>query len=43
MLKDLKGKKAEKISLKYQVLCKETAMVGSIKQREKATGTLLEY
>ena len=31
------------ISLKYQVLCKQTAMIGVVKQKEKATGELKEY
>ena len=31
------------ISLKYQVLCDETAMVGVIKEMDKATGELKLY
>jgi len=30
-------------SIKYQVLCEETAMVGVVKQKKKATGELEEY
>ena len=31
------------LSLRYQVLCKQTAMIGVVKQKEKATGELKEY
>jgi hypothetical protein len=30
-------------SIKYQVLSKETAMVGVVKQKKKATGELIEF
>jgi len=33
----------ERLSLRYQVLSKETAMVGVVKQKEKATGELLTF
>ena len=32
-----------KCSIKYQVLSKETAMVGVVKQKKKATGELIEF
>lgn len=33
----------EPISVKYQVLCKKTAMIGVVKQKEKVTGELKEF
>jgi hypothetical protein len=31
------------MSVKYQVLSKETAMIGVVKQKKKATGEMIEY
>jgi len=31
------------MSVKYQVLSKETAMIGVVKQKKKATGEMVEY
>ena len=42
-LQKLTGKKNVKCSTKYQVLSKETAMIGVVKQKKKATGELVEY
>jgi hypothetical protein len=42
-LHTLKGKENVKCSIKYQVLSKETAMIGVVKQKKKATGELEEY
>jgi hypothetical protein len=39
----LNGKENIECSVKYQVLSKETAMIGVVKQKKKATGELLEY
>ena len=39
----LKGKDVIPNSLKYQVLCEETAMIGIVKQKEKTTGEVKEY
>lgn len=39
----LKGHDQIALSVKYQVLCDETAMIGVIKQKDKATGDLKEY
>ena len=30
-------------SLKYQVLCDQTAMIGVVKQKEKATGEIKQF
>jgi hypothetical protein len=43
MLQKLTGKKNVDCSIKYQVLSKKTAMIGVVKQKNKATGELLEY
>ena len=42
-LRKLTGQANVECSIKYQVLSKETAMVGVVKQKKKATGELLEY
>ena len=42
-LRKLTGEDNVQCSIKYQVLSKETAMVGVVKQKKKATGELLEY
>jgi len=42
-LTELNGKQNIDCSVKYQVLSKETAMVGVVKQKKKATGELIEY
>ena len=42
-LKSLKGVENIKCSVKYQVLSKETAMIGICKQYIKATGKLREF
>ena len=42
-LKELKGTPNVLCAVKYQVLSKETAMVGVIKHRNKATGELENY
>jgi hypothetical protein len=31
------------VSLKYQVLCEQTAMVGVVKQKDKSTGEMQSY
>ena len=43
MFKDLDKQESIQKSIKYQVLSKETAMVGVVKQKKKATGEMLEY
>lgn len=43
MFKDLNKQESIEKSIKYQVLSKETAMVGVVKQKKKATGEMLEY
>lgn len=42
-LQSLKGQENVACSVKYQVLSKETAMVGVVKQKQKATGEMLQY
>ena len=42
-LQKLKGAQNVAMSVKYQVLSKETAMIGVVKQKKKATGEMLEY
>ncbi len=42
-LGSLSGKENVKLSVKYQVLSKETAMIGVVKQKQKATGEMREY
>lgn len=42
-LRSLTGVKNTECSVKYQVLSTETAMVGVVKQKKKATGELVEY
>ena len=39
----LKGISPIQNSLKYQVLCEDTAMIGVVKQKEKATSEVKEY
>jgi len=39
----LKGVENISCSVKYQVLSKETAMVGVVRQKKKATGELEEH
>lgn len=43
MFKDMDKQESIQKSIKYQVLSKETAMVGVVKQKKKATGEMLEY
>lgn len=43
MLHKLDGQPNIDCSIKYQVLSKETAMVGVVKQKKKATGEMVEY
>ena len=31
------------VSLKYQVICEQTAMVGVVKQKDKSTGEMQSY
>ena len=42
-LKSLSGDENVKCSVKYQVLSNETAMVGVIKQKDKATGEIKTF
>jgi len=42
-LQKLEGQASIDVSIKYQVLSKETAMIGVVKQKVKATGELVEY
>ena len=42
-MKDANSQEVKRLSLKYQVLSKETAMVGVIKQNQKATGELITF
>ena len=42
-LESLSGKENVEFSVKYQVLSKETAMIGVVKQKQKATGEMREY
>ena len=42
-LRKLQGQQNVETSIKYQVLSKETAMIGVVKQKKKATGETIEY
>jgi len=43
ILKDEDSAESKNLSLEYQVLAKQTAMIGVVKQKVKATGELKEY
>lgn len=43
LLKKISGSEKVTHSIKYQVLCDETAFVGVVKQRDKASGELLDF